>query len=78
LRLNEELCNEKLFCGSRLDVAGYECGGDSLLGYLGPIRIQRQDSLLIIETSFGILCGYDESAYAYQCGKDGWRRIWMK
>jgi hypothetical protein len=48
------------------------------LGYVGPIRIQRREELLIVETAVGIECGFDESAYVYSSEGDHhkWQRLW--
>lgn len=50
------------------------------LGYVAPPRIRHQGAILILETSVGIACGYDDSAYAYEWSdaeKPGrsWRRF---
>lgn len=38
----------------------------SALGYVDPIRVRRQGEFLIVQTSVGIACGYDDSAYVYE------------
>lgn len=48
----------------------------SILGFLDNVRINRERDLLIIRTSVGIWCGYDDSAYAYEWTANRWRRIW--
>ncbi len=50
------------------------------LGYVDPVRVrhlrlQDQGEFLIVQTSVGIACGYDDSAYAYEWSGAGWRRI---
>ncbi len=53
----------------------------SFLGYVDEVQVNRERDLLIVRTSAGIWCGYDDSAYAYQWlggrGTGGrWQRIW--
>lgn len=48
----------------------------SYLGYVDDVRVTRTSGYLIIVTSMGIYCGYDESAYAYAWDNGQWRRIW--
>jgi hypothetical protein len=54
-----------------------EIGDDqNLLGTLGDVVFSSESGLLIVTTAVGILCQYDESAYAYKlvCGR--WQRVW--
>jgi hypothetical protein len=62
------------------------CEGDcfklnSVLGYLDEIRVRREQEFLVIQTSTGIWCGYDDSAYVFQWSTDrdtgGWQRLWV-
>lgn len=58
--------------------AGLVCpDGCSLtaLGYVDAVRVHRQGEFLTVETSVGIACGYDDSAYVYERRAGGWRRI---
>jgi hypothetical protein len=48
----------------------------SILGFLDNVRISREREFLIILTSVGIWCGYDDSAYAYKWTANRWHRIW--
>jgi hypothetical protein len=57
------------------------CEGDcfnltSVLGYLDDIRVRREQEFLVIQTSTGIWCGYDDSAYVYKWTSGTWRRMW--
>jgi hypothetical protein len=48
----------------------------NVLGYVDDVRVERTDGFLVIVTSTGISCGYDESAYVYAWDGRQWRRIW--
>jgi hypothetical protein len=48
----------------------------NLLGSIGDVQLSNEEGLLVITTAVGILCGYDESAYAYKRISDRWQRIW--
>jgi hypothetical protein len=48
----------------------------NLLGSLDEVRIGTEAGLLIVTTAVGIVCQYDESAYAYQFMEGRWKRIW--
>ncbi len=69
-QLNTELLKSGLACDDA------RCPDQSLLGYLGDLRIRRSGELLVVQTAVGIQCGVDESAYAYEPGQHGWRRFW--
>ncbi|HEY1757774.1 MAG TPA: hypothetical protein VGG72_20550 [Bryobacteraceae bacterium] len=45
------------------------------LGFADPPRIHREGEFLIVRTSLGIRCGYDDSAYVYQRNGKEWKRI---
>lgn len=45
---------------------------DNLVGKLGPVRLARESAVLLLTTGIGILCGYDESAYAYEWRDGVW------
>lgn len=49
------------------------------IGYLDPVRIERQQygRILLVRTGVGILCGSDESAYLYEWQGDAWHRFWQ-
>lgn len=70
-RLNAELRAAGLFCDAPL------CENGTWLGYLNEIRIHRTGpEMLVLQTSIGIVCGFDDSAYLYKWSSAGWRRIW--
>jgi hypothetical protein len=45
------------------------------LGFADRVRVHRQGEFLTVQTSLGIACGYDDSAYVYERRADAWRRI---
>jgi len=47
----------------------------SAIGYAAPARVRRSGDLVILQTSVGIDCGYDDSAYLYEWNSGAWRRI---
>jgi hypothetical protein len=47
------------------------------LGYLNPIRVQRNSAFIVVVTSLGIQCGDDDSAYVYAWSGDGWQRVFQ-
>ncbi len=58
-----------------VDVA--EAGDDqSLLGSVGDVHLSIEAGVLIVTSGVGILCQYDESAYAYKRMNGSWHRIW--
>lgn len=48
----------------------------SFLGYVDEVQVNREQDLLIVRTSAGIWCGYDDSVYAYQWTGGRWQRVW--
>ena len=46
------------------------------IGSLDQVRVQRERDLLVILTSTGIRCGFDDSAYVYRHNGAGWTRLW--
>ncbi len=65
--LQEKLGNAGLFCPDGCV--------ESALGYIDQARVRRQRDLLTVQTSVGIQCGFDDSAYAYEWAAGRWRRI---
>jgi hypothetical protein len=63
-----------------MEVAGLIFKGkddaDEFIGYLDPIQLKRDGDLITLTTGVGILCAYDESAYAYEWKNKKWTRIW--
>jgi hypothetical protein len=49
---------------------------ENMIGYVGDIDLTRSSGLVILKTSVGILCQYDQSAYAYEWAYDRWNRVW--
>jgi hypothetical protein len=45
------------------------------LGYVDPVRVRRHGEFLNVQTSVGIACGYDDSAYVYEWRAGKWQRI---
>lgn len=45
------------------------------IGYADAVRIHRQGEFLKVQTSVGIQCGYDDSAYLYERVNGKWSRI---
>jgi hypothetical protein len=50
----------------------------SFLGFVDDVQLSRDREFLIVRTSMGIWCGYDDSAYAYEFTGGRWQRIWEK
>lgn len=48
----------------------------NLMGSVGDVRFSNKEGFLIVTTGVGILCQYDESAYAYKRIEDRWQRTW--
>jgi hypothetical protein len=72
--LNQELKRAGLVCDDNIDHP--VCDWGSPLGYVGPVKVQRDGSHLVVQTGVGIICGFDESAYIYQWKTDRWVRRW--
>ena len=73
---NEDLLTRDL--GERLLAAMLICEPrcpTSSLGYLDAVRIGREKEFLVVRTSLGIWCGYDESAYVYRFSSGRWQRV---
>ena len=49
---------------------------ENVLGYVDDVRVSRQAELLVVVTSMGIACSYDDSVYAYARQGEQWRRVW--
>jgi hypothetical protein len=70
-QLNHELGRADLICNP-----GPSCTNP--LGYLGQVTLQMSAGSLVVTTGVGIqVCGYDESAYAYEWQEGKWRRFWQ-
>ena len=75
-KLNAELRDAKLFCGEGT-ADGQPCPDGTSVGYLNDLKFRRSGNFLILQTSAGIECGADESAYLYSWSGEGWRRVWQ-
>jgi hypothetical protein len=75
-KLNAELREAKLFCSAGTQDQ-QPCPDGTLLGFLSDLQFRRSGSFLILQTSVGIECGADESAYLYSWSGEGWRRVWQ-
>jgi hypothetical protein len=84
--LNDRLRAAGLECDTDTDPQGKRCmpgengePGDTFngRGYIAGIQLIRPATpgYLVLETSVGILCGYDDSAYFYEWHDTAWRRI---
>jgi hypothetical protein len=58
------------------DPSGVEPTGQTLVGFLGDVKVRRSGDVLVVQTGVGIECGFDESAYAYELAANRWRRFW--
>jgi len=76
-KLNSELGGAKLFCEYFPAPGQLQCPDWTLLGFLNPLRIHRAATFLIVMTSVGIECGFDDSAYVYSWSEEGWHRVWQ-
>jgi len=62
-------------------LAGLSCPDGcvtSALGFVDPVRLHRESEFLIVQTSVGIRCGYDDSAYVYRWNSRGNGRVWRR
>lgn len=48
----------------------------SYFGSLGGVGMASESGLLIVTTSVGVLCQFDDSAYAYRKLDGRWQRVW--
>jgi len=56
--------------------AGGSSDDQNLLGSIGEVRFSSEGGLLVVITGVGIICQYDESAYAYKRVEGRWQRVW--
>lgn len=70
--LNVALRQAKLSCDGGNE-RGCPDGGQP--GYLGDIDLKFQD-VLFVKTRVGVVCGFDESVYAYRLMNGRWKRFW--
>jgi hypothetical protein len=48
---------------------------NTALGFVDQVRLRRDGEFLVMQTSLGISCGYDDSAYVYEWQGKRWNRI---
>jgi hypothetical protein len=73
-QLNAEIRTANLSC--HWDAVPHDCPDRGEPGYLGEIRLELGE-MLVVTTNVGIVCGFDESAYAYYFVSGRWRRFWQ-
>jgi hypothetical protein len=81
-QLNDKLRAADLTCESADDLQGKRCtdqenGDFNAHGYLGALRflLPAAGDRLVLVTTAGIQCGYDESAYVYERRNGTWQRV---
>jgi hypothetical protein len=76
--LNDEITRADLACADNV-APGYDrCTGPNAIdarGYLGPIEVLRVRDYLVVETSLGVACGFDETNLLYQWTRGRWRPV---
>lgn len=75
--MDQALSRARLYCDHQAQIKYPDCDGDSRLGFLGGLYVSRRDVFLIVQTHFGVQCGYDESIYLYEWREGRWRRRWQ-
>jgi len=71
--LNAEIHNAGLWCDSTAISSERHC---PLPGYIGDVKLNFGE-VLVVTTAVGIVCGFDESAYAYSFSNGRWKRFWQ-
>lgn len=74
--LNAEIRSAKLSCAWDAVPHEKDCPVRGEPGYLGDIRLVFGD-MLVVTTGVGIVCGFDQSAYAYYFVDGRWKRFWQ-
>lgn len=74
--LNAEIRSAKLSCDWKAVPQEKDCPVRGQPGYLDEIKLDF-GAALIVTTGVGIVCGFDESAYAYSFIDDRWKRFWQ-
>src|SRR5258708_1236255 len=74
--LNAEIRSAKLSCAWEVVAHEKDCPDRGQPGYLGEIQLNF-DQALLVTTGVGIVCGFDESAYAYSFINGRWKRFWQ-
>jgi hypothetical protein len=74
--LNLELRTAKLSCDWDAEPPEKGCPNQVQPGYLGEIRLTVGETL-VVTTQVGVVCGFDQSAYAYYWIDGRWKRFWQ-
>jgi hypothetical protein len=74
--LNAEIRSAKLSCDWDAVPPEKDCPDRGEPGYLGEIRLVFGE-MLVVTTGVGIVCGFDQSAYAYYFVNGRWKRFWQ-
>lgn len=75
-KLNAELRAAKLSCDWNAFPRDTDCPDRGEPGYLRDIRLHFGE-VLIVTTEVGVVCGFDQSAYAYSFTGGHWQRFWQ-
>lgn len=74
--LNAEMRSANLSCDWAALPRDENCPDRGEPGYLGEVKIEFGE-VLVVTTAVGIVCGFDESAYAYSFSNGHWKRFWQ-
>jgi len=74
--LNAQLQGAKLSCDWNASSPEKDCPDRGEPGYLGEITMVFGETL-VVTTGVGIVCGFDQSAYAYSFVDGRWKRFWQ-
>lgn len=74
--LNAELHTAKLSCDWSSVPAEKGCPDRGQPGYLGEVRLHWGE-MLVVTTEVGVICGVDQSAYAYYWVDGRWKLFWQ-
>jgi len=74
--LNAEIRSAKLSCDWAAVPPEKNCPDRGQSGYLGEMKLDF-GQVLVVTTAVGIVCGFDESAYAYSFSNGRWQRFWQ-
>lgn len=76
--LNAEIAAADLGCVA-VQAPGYNrCTSPGALdarGYVGLVGVDLVRDVLIVQAEIGVVCGFDETVYAYEWAKDRWRLL---
>ena len=76
-RLNTEIRQAGLTCDWSPKPGEAHCPDGGALGFVGMVKLDYRSGFLTVQTSLGIQCGYDDSAYVYESKGAGWARRWQ-